>query len=103
MPGLILSIHDATNDFSFEIVGLKKIQSTEFLNASPATKFDKAEKVTQKEFNKLKRAFDQLSIVEKLNYGSTSTISIINSSGEDLTKQRKFNKRLEGKRVYMEQ
>jgi hypothetical protein len=102
LPGLILEMVDETSNFKFTAIGLEQINGTDYRQVEPINDNKALLDITHDNFNNQLKAFDKLSIMEQINFGSTSTISIINSSGEDLSKQRSFNKRSEEKRVYIE-
>lgn len=100
LPGLILEVVDATGDFQFTAIGLKKIITGEFHQIVPKRTKDLS-MITRGKFHTQLKAFDKMSLMERINVGAPGT-RIINSAGEDLSDTREYNQRPTEERVYIE-
>ena len=100
LPGLILEVVDETGDFQFTAIGIEKIAMSEFHQLEPKRTND-VSIITREKFLKQLKAYDMMSVMERINVGALGT-RIINSYGEDLSDRREYNQRPTEIRVYIE-
>ncbi|PRP66820.1 GLPGLI family protein [Nonlabens agnitus] len=77
LPGLIMKITDSTNSYDFEFFKMRKRDIDRIYKFNHYKPEDQRIIMERKEFNKYKQSYDELSLSEKLNIGSTGSKTII--------------------------
>jgi GLPGLI family protein len=101
LPGLILEMDDDTASYQFIAIAMEQKGGFTYDPVEPIENKEVLFELSREDFNKQHQAFDQLSLVEQVSFGSEGRVTIT-SDGKDARRIRRFNIRSEEKRVYIE-